>query len=117
MSAVALSFLLFFIRGGLSFIAPNLLVNKWAKVVPHIIDTVLLLSALGLIYHIQQYPFVDHWLSAKLIALMAYIMLGVVTLKTTKPTPIRALAFVGAIVTFFYIVGAAIKHSPLSWLA
>ena len=117
MSAIALSFLFFFVRGCLSFIASDWLAKRWLKVIPHIIDTVLLLSAFGLIYHIQQYPFVDHWLTAKLVALIIYIMLGVIALKVAKPAPIRALAFTGAILTFFYIVGAAIKHSPLSWIA
>ena len=57
------------------------------------------------------------WLLAKLIALLAYIILGAVALRRGPTLQIRLIAFVGALSAFAYVVGAALSKSPLSWLA
>ena len=85
------------------------------KILPHIIDTALLASAITLAIVLQQYPFVDHWLTAKLLALCLYIVLGTIALKRGKTQLIKTSALMGSILTFSYIVAVAITHSPLPW--
>jgi uncharacterized membrane protein SirB2 len=86
---------------------------KWVKIVPHINDTVLLLSAIILAVQMGQAPFVHGWLTAKVLGLLLYIGLGMVALRFGKTMPVKALAFLSAIVIFFYIVLVALTKNPL----
>jgi uncharacterized membrane protein SirB2 len=78
------------------------------------VDTVLLSSALWLAWHIGQYPFVHGWLTAKVLALLAYILLGKRALGLNTPPSQRLPFFVAALISVAYIVGVALTHSP-SW--
>lgn len=115
LTCVALSLALFLLRGYWSLYCPPKLTQRWVKVVPHIVDTALLVSALTLAIMLQQYPFVDHWLTAKVIALLAYIGLGTVAIKRGKTRAIRATAFAAALCCFSYIIAVAHSHNPLPW--
>ena len=112
MSFALLSIVGFIVRGLLKFQGSALLQKKFLKIAPHIVDTVLILSAIGLTISIGQYPFVDSWLTAKVLGLIVYIFLGLVALKFAKTTPIRLLAFVLAIAVFVYIACVARAHNP-----
>lgn len=114
---VALSLGLFALRSVWMLSGSALLQKRWVKIVPHIVDTLLLVSAVGLMFQIQQYPFTDGWLTAKLFGLIAYIVLGTLALKRGKTQGTRTLALVAAFGVIAYIVGVAIKHNALSWLA
>ena len=87
--------------------------QRWIKIVPHFVDTVLISSALGLAYAIEQYPFVDGWLTAKFFALVLHIILGSVAIKYGKTKNIRISAWLAAIAVFAYIVMVAMTHDPL----
>lgn len=102
----------FIARFALCFINPESLQKKWLKIAPHIIDTFLLLSAFILMFLMQQYPFVNHWLTAKVIALLAYIILGMMTLKYAKNHTQRAVFGSLAIGSFAYIMATAITKNP-----
>jgi uncharacterized membrane protein SirB2 len=84
--------------------------QRWVKIAPHIIDTLLLTSALIMVFWSHQYPFVQGWLTAKVIALVAYILLGTVALKRGKTKAVRVTAFVGALIVFLYIVRVALTR-------
>jgi len=112
-SAVLISIIGFSVRGILMIIESSYLNKKWVKIVPHIVDTILLVSAILLTIRIGQYPITDGWLTAKLVALFAYIFLGVIALKRGKTKQIRVLAFVAAILVFAYTVLVAITRTPL----
>jgi uncharacterized membrane protein SirB2 len=103
----------FVIRGALRIANSTVLQKKWIRIAPHIVDTVLLLSAIGLTFNIHQYPITTPWLTAKLIGLFVYIGLGVVTLRVAKTQPTRILAYLFAIITFAYIGTVAFAKSPL----
>mgnify|MGYP003635332921 CR=1 FL=1 len=107
----------FFLLRGLWMLTDNpLLTTKPVKILPHIIDTVLLLSAFTLAYALSAYPFTDTWLTAKLLALIAYIGLGVMTLRG-KTKAVRSTAFIGALLTFGYIICVALtKNAGLNLL-
>jgi uncharacterized membrane protein SirB2 len=83
------------------------------KIVPHVIDTVLLASAIALTVMIRQYPFVAPWLTAKVIGLVAYIGLGMIALKRGRSKPVRITTWIAAQLVFFYIVAAALTKSAL----
>lgn len=114
---VALSLGLFTLRGVWMLLDSDKLQKRWVKIVPHIIDTLLLVSAIGLMLQIQQYPFSDGWLTAKLLGLIAYIVIGTIALKRGKTKGTRVIALVAAFGVIAYIVGVAIRHNALSWLA
>ena len=116
LTAVALSFTLFALRAFWMLRESPQLQQRWVKIVPHIIDTVLLVSALSLAWMLQQYPFVDSWLTAKVLALLAYIGLGTVALKRGRTRKIRILALVGAVLSAAYIVSVALSHQPFPGL-
>lgn len=110
--SVILSGAFFLLRGIWMLQGSELLQRKPVKIAPHIIDTVLLVSALTLAYILGAWPFAEGWLTAKLTALIVYIGLGVFTLRG-KTKAIRVMAFIGAIATFAYIVSVALTRSPV----
>lgn len=107
-----LSILLFIIRFALFKFKPVLKSNKLLKILPHVIDTFLLIFAIWLCTIISQYPLTDHWLTAKVIGLVGYIAFGTIAIKQGK-----VWAFVAALVSFAYIFGAAKSHSALSFFS
>lgn len=109
----ALSGLLFFIRGLMMLSDAGMLQRRWAKVVPHVIDTVLLASALVMVVWSAQYPFAQGWLTAKLVGLIAYIVLGVIALRPGRSRKTRIAAFVAALAVFAYIIKVAVTRQVL----
>lgn len=91
--------------------------NKWVKVVPHVNDTLLLVAGIVLAIRIQQYPFVHGWLTAKILALIAYIVVGAIGLKYGKTRNIRIAAWLSAIILFLYIVLVALTRQVLPFIA
>lgn len=112
-ASIATSYALFVVRGVWMLRGSPLLRRRWVKIVPHVVDTVLLASAVLLAMTIRQYPFVAPWLTAKVIGLVAYIALGTVALKRGRTRTVRLAAWIAAQLTFFYIVAVAITHTPL----
>lgn len=114
MTSVVISVSLFVLRGTLELLARPWRQWRLLRVAPHVIDTVLLGSALWLAWRIGQYPFVQGWLTAKVLALLAYILLGMRALGKNTPQGQRLPFFVAALLSVAYIVGVAFTHSP-SW--
>lgn len=112
MTSVALSGLLFFVRGLLMLRDSPLLERRALRIGPHVIDTVLLGSALTMVVWSGQYPFVQPWLTAKVVALVAYIVVGAIALKRGETKAIRTGAFVVALMLFAYIVKVALTRQP-----
>jgi len=103
----------YFIRGVWMLNDSPWLQKKWVKVAPHIIDTMLLASALALTVQIQQYPFVHGWLTAKVLALLAYIVLGTIGIKRGKTRHMRIAAWLAAMGIFIYIVSVALTRQVI----
>jgi uncharacterized membrane protein SirB2 len=117
--SVILSFALFLLRGGLMFANSGLRQHVVLRIGPHVIDTVLLASALILSWVLQQYPFVHPWLTVKVLALVAYVVFGSLALKRARTMRLRAFFFLLAVLTFLFIASVALVHHPLgvlSWL-
>ncbi|MDE2427557.1 MAG: SirB2 family protein [Burkholderiales bacterium] len=110
MSCAALSGSFFVVRGLWKMRDSAMLQQRWVRIAPHLIDTLLLLSALTMVFWSHQYPFQQNWLTAKLIALIAYIVFGTIAIKRGRTPQIRAMAFVAAILVFAYIVAVAVTR-------
>lgn len=90
---------------------------------PHVVDTVLLLSALGMLWVADLSPWALPWLRAKLVGLVTYIGLGMIALSPVrgpgrKPGVIHVLSWSGALAVYAYIASVAITKSvrgPLMW--
>jgi len=114
--AIIATFSLFFIRGIWMLQDSPYLQQKWVKILPHFIDTLLFLSGITLVILIQQYPMVHTWLTVKFFAVIAYIILGSIALKFGKTKRIRFMIWLVALGVFAYIVTVALNHSPLMGL-
>jgi len=115
--AVALSLAGFFARGAGALSGAHWVATRAAKTLPHVVDTVLLASAIGLAWMLRLSPLDATWLMAKIVALVAYIVLGAIALKPGRPLGMRAAAWVAALVTFGYIVSVALSKDPRGFLA
>ena len=111
-TAVVASISLFLLRGALMLADSPLLTRRVLRILPHVVDTVLLVAALGLLHVTHQSPFRDDWLAAKVIGLVVYIGLGTVALKRGRTRGVRAAAFVAALVVVGWIVLVARHRSP-----
>lgn len=76
------------------------------------IDTTLLVAALILITLLHQYPFVQAWLTVKVVFLVVYIVLGVFALKRGRTRAARLGFYLAALLVFAFIVSVAIAHNP-----
>jgi uncharacterized membrane protein SirB2 len=106
----------FALRGYWMVVDNPLLQHRVAKVLPHVIDTLLLSSALTLLMVLQLSPLTQPWLSAKIIALLVYIGLGMVALRFGQSKKIKVSACLLALLTAGYMVSVAYSKSPLGIL-
>jgi uncharacterized membrane protein SirB2 len=111
-SAVVASGSLFLLRGAWMLRGSEMLQRHWVRTVPHMVDTVLLAAALGLLWLLQLNPLAHGWLTAKLVALAGYIVSGSVAIKRGRTRRARVVALAVAIGLFLYMVGTALTRDP-----
>ena len=116
-SAVALSFVGFLARGLGMLSDSEWIRERIARTLPHIVDTILLLSGVTLAWQLRLSPTASPWLAAKLVGLVVYIGLGMIALRRGRAKRQRTVAWIAALVTFGYIVSVALTQDPLGFLA
>ena len=109
--AVALSLTGFFHRGLASFSGASWVTSRMAKTLPHIIDSVLLMSGLALAWMLRATPMNSPWLAAKIAGLFLYVGLGMLALRPRRSLTVRASAWVAALATAGWIVSVATSKS------
>jgi uncharacterized membrane protein SirB2 len=109
LAAVALSWMLFFLRGVWMIADSPRLKARWVRVVPHVNDTILLVAGVYLATFVGLQP----WILAKLAALVAYILIGMVAITRGPTKPVRIAAWIAAQCVFLYIVAVALRKNPL----
>ncbi len=114
-SSVLISFTLFFLRGVWLIRDSEILRQRWVKILPHIVDTILLTSAVALAIAIQQNPLEHTWLAAKVLGLLVYIGLGLIAMRFGKTRKMRIIAWLAAQCVFVYIVLVALTKNPALW--
>lgn len=116
-AAVMISGLLFLLRGAAVHAG-----MAWAMAAPvrylsYVIDTTLLTAALMLATLLHQYPFVNSWLTVKVVLLIVYIGLGTFALKRGSTRKIRILCWLAALVVYGFIISVARYHHPAGLFA
>jgi uncharacterized membrane protein SirB2 len=114
-ACATISVALFLLRGTWMLAGSRRFEARWTRIAPHVVDTVFLASGIALAVRIAQYPFVHDWLTAKVLGLVAYIILGSLAFRPGRPRPLRAAAFAAALAVFAWIVGVALTRNPMSW--
>ena len=107
----------FVVRYVLMLRGSPLLDARFVRVAPHVIDTLLLASAVTLAWIAGAVPLRDDWLTAKIAGLLAYIVIGSIALRRGRTRAQRAAAGLVAIAVFAWIVSVALTKSPWGALA
>lgn len=116
MTCVALSASGFCLRALWMLTGSPLLQKRLTRVLPHVVDSLLLASAIGLAVWSGQYPLVEPWLTAKVGGLLVYIVCGSIALKRGKTPRQRALFAALALLALGYIISVALTRQVLPWL-
>jgi uncharacterized membrane protein SirB2 len=90
--------------------------HRVARSLPHVVDTVLLASAVTLAVAAGINPLETPWLATKIACLLVYIALGAVALSERRSRRVRALAGIAAVAVFLHIVAVAMSKRPTGWL-
>ena len=115
-SAVVLSFAGFFVRGVGMLNDATWLRRRAVKTLPHVVDTILIVSALWLAWILRLTPTNAPWIGAKIVGLLIYIAVGMVAFRFGRTRAVRASAWILAKLTFGYIVSVAIVKDPRGFL-
>ena len=89
----------------------------WARGLAPVVDSLLLLAGGSLWWLRQLNPTQDHWLLAKLVLLVVYIVLGTLALKRAPTRTAKAVCFVAALAVVGFMARIALTHHPLGRLA
>lgn len=117
MTCVILSLGGFLLRGWWMYRSNPVLGLRLVRTAPHVVDTVLLATAVIMAIMIEQYPLQASWVTAKVVGLLSYIALGTIALKRGRTMRARLTAFAAAIVVFGWIVSVALSKNPAGWFA
>lgn len=116
-AAVVLSGLLFLVRGGAVQLGASWAMAAPLRYLSYTIDTVLLTAALMLATIIHQFPFVQGWLTAKVLLLVVYVVLGSFALKRGRTRAVRTSCWIAALLVYLFIFSIARAHNPLGIIA
>lgn len=114
---VTLSVTLFALRGLGVLAGQAWPMAGWARGLAPVVDSLLLLAGGALWWLLQLNPTQDQWLGAKLVLLIAYIVLGSLALRRAPTRAARAMCFVAALAVVGFMVGIARAHHPLGMFA
>jgi len=113
---VILSGSLFAFRGILMLAGSRLANHAALRYLSYAIDSTLLTAALMLVTILHQYPFVQAWLTVKVLLLVVYVVLGVFALRRGRTRGTRLVCYFAALLVYMLIVGVALAHDPRGWL-
>ena len=115
LGCAALSISGFAARGALMLMESPILQARFVRIAPHVVDTALLASAVWLAWFLGQLPFVHAWITAKVLALLLYIVLGMFALRRGRTKAQRVAAFAAALACAAYIVAVALTRDATPW--
>jgi uncharacterized membrane protein SirB2 len=116
MSLALLSITGFIVRWCWRMMQSRLAATKMARIVPHVVDTLFLGTAIMLSTMIADQVLSTAWFSAKITGLVLYVLLGMIAMHAA-PSVRRSLpAFIAAVLVFAWIVTVARTKMPLGLL-
>lgn len=110
LTAVGISILFFVVRFVWKQMQSPIIAKKWVKILPHVIDTILLGSAITLCVILSQYPFVNQWLTLKLAGIIAYIVFGMAAMKWANTKMMQWGAFFAAVASVLLTAHVALSR-------
>ncbi|RLA01376.1 MAG: regulator SirB [Gammaproteobacteria bacterium] len=113
LTLIALSFIIFLSRGIMMMKKTDLYRHRVFRIIPPLIDTLLLASGITLMVILEQYPTTQAWIAVKLGALIVYIILGVIALNRANNYRLQLISFIAAISTIAFMYSVARAHHPL----
>ena len=108
----AASFALFFIRGIWAVRAYPSVQEPWARALPHVIDGLLVFSAVAMFYMSFPTAWGGDWMIVKLVLICVYVVLATYVLRFAKGKIVRISAWVAALLLFLYVTSIAVLHNP-----
>ena len=111
-AAVLASGALFALRGVAMLAGARWYMAAPLRYLSYTIDTVLLTAALMLATMLHQYPFVQGWLTTKVLLLVVYVVLGSYALKRGATPVVRGWTFAAALAVYGFIISVARAHDP-----
>ncbi len=114
-STVSFTGFYFILRGLSQFKHQQWYRKRWARRISQYNDTVLLLSGISMAVIIDQYPFINSWLTAKFLLLIVYILLGMLAFYWLHNKKQKMIAWLFALLVYSYIIGVAINKNP-AWI-
>lgn len=110
--------ILLLLRGLLLFAGlPRAAMAAALRYLGYTIDTILLTTALMLMTIIDQYPFVDGWLTVKVLLLVAYVVLALLVFHGDAGRRMRFGLWLTALGVYGFIYSVARAHHPAGLLS
>jgi uncharacterized membrane protein SirB2 len=106
----------FLLRGIWMLFFPLLLEQRWVRITPHVVDTLLFTSGISLAFTLQLNPLSTPWFLAKLIAIIVYILAGMLALRRGRTLAARIVALVIALGAVSWAAGSALTHQAVPWI-
>ncbi|MBE5251441.1 SirB2 family protein [Mixta mediterraneensis] len=113
---VAITITLFLLRFYWQRSGSAMLTRRWVRILPHVNDTLLLVSGAMLVMITHFYPFSPQgsWLTEKLLGVIIYIALASVALSRRPRTDrTRWIAFLIALIALVIVIKLAVSKMPL----
>lgn len=108
MACAALSFTLFFLRGWSRFHGGRLHTARWARIAPHLIDTVLLTAAVAMAVQVFAVPAMRQFVLIKLAGAVLYILLGMAAFRWLRSRLAQRRAWWAALSVFVALATFAV---------
>jgi len=116
MSLAAISIAGFMLRWFWRMIQSPLAMTRTARVVPHVVDTFFLGTAVLLGTIAWGNALSPVWFGAKITGLVLYILLGMAAMHSAPSVRRSVPAFMAAVLVFAWVVTVAVTKSPLGFL-
>jgi uncharacterized membrane protein SirB2 len=100
----------FCVRGYWMLARSQRLQASWSRWLPHVVDALLFLTGLAMAIGLRISPLAHPWLAAKLLAIVAYVVIGSIALKRGRSYRQRAFALAVSVLVLAYIFGVALHH-------
>ena len=107
----------FALRGYWALVDSPMRRRRAVRVLPHALDSLLLGTAVAMLFVWNVSPLQLPWVMAKIVALLLYIGLGMAVMRFARTCRGRLAAYVAALCAAGYIIAVALTHSAWGPLA